>query len=733
MLGLFTAVILLLANVGSASQILKTSGFSTCLTGAAITVNNVDIEYNNDDETVTFDVGGTSTESINVTAVLNVTAYGISVYSNTFNPCDTITYVAQLCPVPVGTFSATGEQAIPASYTSQIPSIAFSIPDIDAQATLELKALDTGDDMACITSSVDNGKTVDIPAVSYAVAGMAGAALALTGLSAVGASAAGGSSGVGTASPSFTDVITTMQGFAINGMMSVNMPTVYRNFAKNFAFSTGLIPIESVQTSIDNFRAKTGGNLTVNSVAALKDTTLVYSDGTSTVTRRSLGMVLRDSLSTSVSDNTTTSSTNTTSESSLQKTVLGIQAYVEQLTVPETNTFMTVLLVVAIVIAAIVVGVLLFKVILEIWSLFGSFPKGLTGFREHYWGTLARTIVQLILVLYSVVVLYCMFQFTHGDSWAAQLLAGFTLGLFTAVLAFFIFKIWQTARKLKQAEGDASGLYEKKEHWIKYRIFYDSYKKNYWWSFVPFILYMFAKGTVLAAADGYGLAQTIGQLSIECVMLAFIIWNRPFERKSGNVINIFILVVRVLSVVCILVFVEELGIAQTTQTVTGVVLIAVQSVLTGALGILIAVNAIIMCCKRNPHRKRRKELEKLNRETDNLTPLDARNSLLMDPYRNESKTVFGKVDSVESFMMQPANPHAGATPLRAYRNTGPLESRENLVHGAAPLGGRDLSPPRQVEPTVANLGEGYRDLSPLPHQPTVPNMGAHTGYKGSGY
>ena len=54
-------------------------------------------------------------------------------------------------------------------------------------------------------------------------------------------------------------------------------------------------------------------------------------------------------------------------------------------------------------------------------------------------------------------------------------------------------------------------------------------------------------------------------------------------------INIFIQVVRALSVICILVFVEELGISQTTQTVTGVVLIAVQSVLTGALAILIAV------------------------------------------------------------------------------------------------------------------------------------------------
>lgn len=90
-------------------------------------------------------------------------------------------------------------------------------------------------------------------------------------------------------------------------------------------------------------------------------------------------------------------------------------------------------------------------------------------------------------------------------------------------------------------------------------------------------------------------------------VLGLLVWNRPYERRSGNIINIFIQVVRAISVVCILVFVEELGISQTTQTITGVVLIAVQSLLTGLLAILIAANAIIMCCKENPHRKRRKE------------------------------------------------------------------------------------------------------------------------------
>jgi hypothetical protein len=205
-------------------------------------------------------------------------------------------------------------------------------------------------------------------------------------------------------------------------------------------------------------------------------------------------------------------------------------------------------------------------------------------------------------------------------------------------------------------------------------------------------------------------------------MLGLLIWNRPYERRSGNIINIFIQVVRVLSVVCILIFVEELGIAQTTQTVTGVVLIVVQSVLTGVLAILIAVNAIIMCCKTNPHRKRRKEAEKLNRDLDNLTPLDARNSLLMgsarNHYENDPKYPLVQQPSEDSFMNRPPHPYMGATPLRPYtpqsqpRSYSPQTHRamasddsvENLVRGAAPLGGRVPSPPRQ--PTIPNV-QGY--------------------------
>ena len=719
-----------------AANTLSSSGFTNCEPNADVQVDNADIQFDRDSGTITFDVVGSSKRNQNVTASLVVTAYGSQVYSNSFDPCDPKSKVDQLCPVPEGKFSARGSQAVPPQFLSQIPSIAFSVPDIDADAILKLQAKDSSVVSGCIKSGITNGRTFDIPAVSYVAVGIAGAALALSGLSALGSA---GTTGQHAPSVGLATVIGWFQSMATNGMHSVNYPPVYRSFSKNFAFSGGLIPWNQMQLAIDNFRGVTGGNLTEDNVQYLNNATLAFGDSPSNASSfakrelpsyRDPSIILRR-VTTSTNDTQPSNST----ETGFTHFTHGIASYAEQLMIPQANTFMTVLLIFAIVIAAITVGILLFKVILEAWALFGSFPKRLTGFRKRYWRTLAKTITNMILVLYGIWTLYCIFQFTHGDSWAAKLLAGLTFAIFTAILACFTFKIWRLAQKLKKAEGDVSALFENKETWIKYSIFYDVYKRGYWWTFMPVIIYMFAKGCVLAAGDGHGLAQTAGQLVIESVMLILLLWSRPYATAAGNWINAIIQVVRVLSVGCILVFVEQLGIAQTTKTITGVILIAVQAGLTGVLAILIAVNGIIILCKENPHRRQRKAAgessrntglsaqhptnlttEKLNREFDDLTPLDARNSLLIDPGDRKAQSSGLNFGSFSS-----KNPYA---PIRDLGTRHPSrDSSDGLVISAAEMG--------QAGAHSRSASREHKEGDAIPlanRQPTLPDVGFSGNY-----
>ena len=608
--------------------------------------------------------------------------------------------------VPAGDFSARGTQEIPSEFASKIPSIAYTIPDLDGGAKMILKAKDGGQELACIQAGVGNGLSVEVPAVSYVAAAIAAAALAM---SLVSAGMSGSHPGSSTSSPGFLEVMWWFQGISFNGMHSVNYPGVYRSFTKNFAFSTGLISWGGMQRSIDSFRKSTGGNLTESSYERLRNSTLVYPDNTTAspggLTKRGLFILARQ-VETSVNG---TSNGNATAKGGEKNSefVDGIQSMAEQLSVPDTNTFMTVLLIFAIVVAAIVVGILLFKVILETWAIWGKFPKSLSTFRKEYWRVLGNTIISLIMLLYGVWTLYCIFQFTHGDSWAAKLLAGLTLGVFTAILAFYIWKIYHVVNRLKKSHGTSDQLFEDKETWKKYKIFYENYKKAYWWLFVPAIVYMFAKGCILASADGHGLVQTGGQLIVEALMLILLLWSRPYNRKSGNWINIIIQIVRVLSVVCILVFVEELGIAQTTKTITGVVLVVVQSSLTVILAILIAVNSIIICCKENPHRKKRKAAQKaMSRDLEGEAFI-----MQPQPYTNSPRR-HTKQMSESANTFEPMRAEA-LERFRARRN----ESEDFLVKNPAAMGSgyRSVSqgrseegspPPVSREPTLPKLDFG---------------------------
>jgi hypothetical protein len=86
----------------------------------------------------------------------------------------------------------------------------------------------------------------------------------------------------------------------------------------------------------------------------------------------------------------------------------------------------------------------------------------------------------------------------------------------------------------------------------------------------------------------------------------FLIQYRLYERRSGRILNITLQVVRVTSMGSMLVFVHELGVTKTSQTILGFVLVIVQSIFTCIIALLLAVNCLIVCCKKNPHREKRK-------------------------------------------------------------------------------------------------------------------------------
>ena len=148
--------------------------------------------------------------------------------------------------------------------------------------------------------------------------------------------------------------------------------------------------------------------------------------------------------------------------------------------------------------------------------------------------------------------------------------------------------------------------------------------------------------------------------------------------------------------------------------------------LTAGLAILIAVNALITCCRENPHRKRRKEAEKLNREFDNLTPLDARNSLLLNSMDSDihNSNKLAREDSRTQQPMGMFGSRKNYDPVPTYldspnKNWRGDESEERLVRSAAPFGRANH---RRDESQDSHDYE-ERGVSPVSRQSTVPDMG----------
>ncbi|KAK9389449.1 hypothetical protein V1515DRAFT_593312 [Lipomyces mesembrius] len=608
-LAIVSLAVLATSRFVQADSIIGTSTFYTCDgINATVIVSKFSVSYSKQTQNITFDLAGTSTEQQNVTATISVSAYGNHLFNYTFDPCDYD--IKPLCPAPSGTFSASGTVAIPSQYASQIPSIAFSLPDLDGYAKLTLENTDTRKEIGCFQSSISNGKTARQASVTYASAAIAGVALAVSSLTmltqaifSTSSSAASGSS------PGFADVIGWTQSMAMNGMMSVQYPTVYKSFSQNFGWSLCMVPWSGMQKAIDTFRSNTGGNTTLSSWKVVQASTILdYQTGAVIlVNETALGgstskLIRRLTLDGINFSQTNSTTVNGSTSVRVLTTVQGIARYVEHLMLPNANTFMTVLMFFAIILGVVICSILLFRIALEIWAQFSSLSKALESFRQRYWLFMGSTIVRVILILYGTWVLYCLYQFKLGDSWASLLLASITLGIFTAIIGGFTLRIFWIAHKASR-EGGIDELYEYKPWIRRYGLFYGQFKAHYWWFFVVITAVAFGRSAFIALADGHGLVQVVGQLALEIIFVLAIFAIRPFSNRSGNIINAIIAIVRIASLACVLVFVEELGVAAETTTIVGMVLIVIQAVLTVLLALLILIQAIIAIFQQNPRRK----------------------------------------------------------------------------------------------------------------------------------
>jgi hypothetical protein len=91
---------------------------------------------------------------LKVSLALSLTVYGMQPLSLDLKLCDLSSAV---CPLPLYNFSGRGTLPIPSSFSSKIPSIGYTVPDLEAFAQIELRRVDTGEVAACVSATLTNG------------------------------------------------------------------------------------------------------------------------------------------------------------------------------------------------------------------------------------------------------------------------------------------------------------------------------------------------------------------------------------------------------------------------------------------------------------------------------------------------------------------------------------------------------------------------------------------------
>ena len=261
----------------SAIRLIESKSLNPCQDNSNFTATLFNVVFTPDNRTLAFDVVGVSSIEGNVTAELQVIAYGFEALKQTLDPCTMD--LGGLCPMSTGQINIQSNIVIPQDVINQIPSIAYGIPDLDGLVRIYINDTDLDTSIACVEAQLSNGKTVDQKAVGWTTAVIAGLGLVASGVT----SGMGHSNTAAHVAANALSLFGFFQAQAIIGMTSVKLPPIVQSWTQNFQWSMGIIRVGFLQQICTWYQQSTGG--TPSTLLSTLATTSVQ------VQKRSLDMV----------------------------------------------------------------------------------------------------------------------------------------------------------------------------------------------------------------------------------------------------------------------------------------------------------------------------------------------------------------------------------------------------------------------------------------------------------
>lgn len=574
-----------LAGTAVAERLLISSSLNTCIENSNFTASLFNVVFTPNNRTITFDVTGITSLTGNFTLHVEGAAYGYKIFDTDIDPCAS-KELAGVCHMQPGPITITSNLVFDEDVVSQIPSIAYTIPDLDATVRIKIASKANPDIIkACVEARLSNGQTVEQKGVSWATAVVAGLALVV---SAVVAGLGHDNTAAHIAAYALS-LFSYFQAIAMVGLTAVPLPPIVQSWTQNFQWTMGIIGVDFMQTIATWYQKSTGGTpatilntLTTNSVQVQKRSLEIASEAAS-ILRRSNNDNAMDSVSGTY-------------------TVAGMDRVAFRADMEATNLFVTGLMFFVVFVTFTILGVAAFKGICELavkqkWMKTSRFEDFRNGWKVVLKGIMFR----MVLIGFPQMTILCLWEFTKVDSPAEVVLAVFFFFGMGGTLAWAAFKVVMIAKRSKTMhKNPAYILYSDPTSLNKWGFLYVQFRATAYYYIIPTLVYILIKGMFIALGQGSGTAQAVGLLIIEAAVLIAASVMKPWMDKSTNTVNISICSINFFNAICLLVFSEVFNQPAIVTGVFGVVLFVVNAIFALVLLILVIVSTVLAATRKNP-------------------------------------------------------------------------------------------------------------------------------------
>ncbi|CCH58233.1 hypothetical protein TBLA_0A04380 [Henningerozyma blattae CBS 6284] len=587
-------------------QYLKTTSLLTCMANSQFSASYFDVHFYRHNNTVTFKVDATTTISGKVIVRADVIVYGLNVIQKTIDLCS-LGQVA-LCPLSAGRIDVSSSYTIDSDIIKQIPGVAYTIPDLDAQVRVVVYSQnDTTyqNPLACVEAIVSNDKTVQTKYASWPIAAISGLGVLTSGF----VSVLGYTSTSAHIASNSISLFIYFQNLSITAMMGVaRVPPIAAAWTQNFQWSMGIINVGFMQSIFDWYVQATKGTSTA--VLANKDVLSISVQKREFINQMIKKVTLASSndytVGSSIANDThlyTTDERNSTDYASKILLLHGMERVAYKANIELSNFFLTGIVFFLFFIFVLVVCMIFFKALLEVLTRarIMSETSNFFLYRKN-WGSLIKgTLFRLAIIAFPQVSLLTIWEFTQIDSPAIVVDAVVVLVVISGLLIYGTIRVLIRGQKSwKLYKTPAYLLYGDTSFLNRFGFLYAQFNADKYWWLIPLLSYAFLRSLFVAVLQNQGKAQALIIFIIELFYFIALCWFKPYLDKRTNIFNIFIHVVNLINSLIFLFFSNLFKQPAIVSSVLAVVLFVLNAVVALFLLIFTIVTCTLALIHRNP-------------------------------------------------------------------------------------------------------------------------------------